>query len=81
MEYITRTMRQASEASGLSIRKLYDMIAKGTLKSVKVGRRRLIVWRSLQEALLGKAAIERPNPSPPKRASENTPQDGREQRP
>jgi excisionase family DNA binding protein len=67
MQKITGTMRQASEASGLSIRKLYDLIARGKLKSVKVGRRRLINWRSLEEHLLGKPIADRPNESPAKR--------------
>jgi len=48
---ISMTMRQASEASGLSIRKLYDLIAAGKLKSVTVGRRRLILYRSLEELI------------------------------
>ncbi len=48
---ISLTLKQASEASGLSIRKLYDLIAEGKLKSVTVGRRRLILYRSLEELI------------------------------
>jgi excisionase family DNA binding protein len=52
---LTLTMKQGQDVSGLSIRKLYDLIAKGKLKSVLIGRRRLIVYESLEEVLLGKA--------------------------
>jgi excisionase family DNA binding protein len=45
------TLRQASEISGLSIRKLYDLIAQGKLKSVSVGRRRLVLYKSLEELI------------------------------
>ena len=45
------TLKQASEVSGLSIRKLYDLIAEGKLKSVRVGRRRLVLYRSLEELI------------------------------
>jgi excisionase family DNA binding protein len=55
MQKITMTLKQASEASGLSVRKLYDLISEKKLRSVKVDRRRLIVVKSLEETLLGKA--------------------------
>lgn len=45
------TIRQSREATGLSQRTLYDLITKGKLKSVKVGRRRLILYQSLEELL------------------------------
>ena len=45
------TLKQASEVSGLSIRKLYDLIAEGKLKSVRVGRRRLVLYKSLEELI------------------------------
>jgi excisionase family DNA binding protein len=45
------TIKQAVEATGLSVRKLYNLIAEGKLKSVPVGRRRLILWESLEELL------------------------------
>jgi excisionase family DNA binding protein len=58
VQKITGTMRQASEASGLSIRKLYDLIAKGKLRSVKVGRRRLMSCDRLRSfCLAGRAPI------------------------
>ena len=51
---ISITLRQASKVSGLSVRKLYDLIAAGRLKSVTVGRRRLVLYKSLGELLNGK---------------------------
>jgi excisionase family DNA binding protein len=54
MQKISLTLKQATEISGLSIRKLYDLIAKDKLKSVTVGRRRLVLYESLEELLLGK---------------------------
>ena len=54
VQKITLTLKQANEASGLSIRTLYDLIAQGKLKSITVGRRRLILYKSLEELLLGK---------------------------
>ncbi len=52
---LTLTMRASSDASGLSVRTLYNLIAQKKLQSVTVGRRRLIVAKSLEELLLGKA--------------------------
>ena len=51
---ISITLRQASKVSGLRVRKLYDLIAAGRLKSVTVGRRRLVLYKSLEELLNGK---------------------------
>jgi hypothetical protein len=50
---ITFNLRGASEASGLSIRKLQYAIAAGELESLTLGRRRLIPARALEEFLLG----------------------------
>lgn len=54
MQKISMTLKQASEASGLSVRKLYDLIGERQLQSVTVGRRRLVIAKSLEELLLGK---------------------------
>lgn len=54
MQKISLTLKQASETSGLSVRKLYDLIAEKKLQSVTVGRRRLILYKSLEELLIGK---------------------------
>ena len=52
---ITLTMKASSDVSGLSVRTLYTLIAQRKLQSVTVGRRRLIIAKSLEELLLGKA--------------------------
>jgi excisionase family DNA binding protein len=49
---ITITMRRASEESGLSIRTIQYAIARGKLRSVRVGKRRLIPVRALEDFLL-----------------------------
>jgi excisionase family DNA binding protein len=58
MQKITVTLKQANELSGLSIRKLYDLIAQQKLKSITVGRRRLILYKSLEQLLIGKVGNE-----------------------
>lgn len=56
MQRLSVTMAQAAEASGLSVRKLYELIAEGRLKSLTVGRRRLVSWASLEALLTDKTA-------------------------
>lgn len=51
---ITFTLSRASQESGLCIRNLQYAIADGRLRSVRVGRRRLIPARALEEFLLGR---------------------------
>jgi excisionase family DNA binding protein len=51
MKKLSVTMKGASDATGLSVRKLYELIAEGKLKSKTVGRRRLILWESLEQLL------------------------------
>jgi excisionase family DNA binding protein len=48
---ITYTLQRAAEESGLSIRTLHYAISRGDLKSIQIGRRRLIPARSLDEFL------------------------------
>lgn len=50
---ITLTLKRASEESGLSIRTLYYAMGNGQLHSIRVGRRRLIPMRALENFLLG----------------------------
>jgi len=52
---LTYTMKDASRESGLSVRMLYTLIAEKKLESTRVGRRRLVIAKSLAELLLGKA--------------------------
>lgn len=49
---ITFTLKRASEESGLSVRKIQYLIAEGKLKSILVGKRRLIPVRALEDLLL-----------------------------
>jgi excisionase family DNA binding protein len=61
MKRLSGTLKQATEASGLSTRKLYDLIASGNLESTTVGRRRLIIWESLEKLLLRRDKREAAN--------------------
>lgn len=49
----TLTVRQTCESTGLSRTTIYNLIANGSLKSIKVGRRRLVRIDSLQTLLGG----------------------------
>lgn len=49
---ITLSLRQAAQESGLSQRTLQYAIAEGRLRSVRVGRRRLVPVTALQSFLL-----------------------------
>ena len=46
------TVKEAKRLSGVGHTKLYELIAEGRLETVKIGRRTLVRYRSL-EALLG----------------------------
>ncbi|MCW6531178.1 excisionase family DNA-binding protein [Sphingomonas sp. MMSM20] len=48
---ITGTVQEAELASGLGKTTIYQKIAEGKLRTVTVGRRRLIVWDSLRAML------------------------------
>jgi len=48
---ITVTVLQARKLSGLGNTKIWELISVGTLESVRVGRRRLITYRSLEKML------------------------------
>ena len=54
-EQLSLTLQEASRSTGLSIRTLYILIAGGKLQSITVGRRRLVLYRSLKELVLSKA--------------------------
>ena len=60
---ITYTLKKAAEESGLSVRTLQYAIDRGELESLRIGRRRLIPARSLEEFLLrkGKPALSKTN--------------------
>lgn len=50
-EPVTVTVPDAMKYSGLGRTKLYDLISKGEIKSVRIGTRRLIVFASLKARL------------------------------
>jgi excisionase family DNA binding protein len=43
------TVKAAKSLTGLGNTKIYDLISAGKLKSITVGRRRLIVYASIEE--------------------------------
>jgi len=55
MDPITVTIAEAKKATGLGVTTIYELIGKGKLETVKVGRRTLVKTRSIRE-LLGEAA-------------------------
>lgn len=55
MDPITVTIADAKKATGLGVTTIYDLIGKGKLDTVKVGRRTLVTTKSIR-ALLGEAA-------------------------
>jgi excisionase family DNA binding protein len=60
---ITYSLQKAAEESGLSQRTLQYAIERGELKSVRVGRRRLIPAGSLEQFLLRKNSENATKPS------------------
>jgi excisionase family DNA binding protein len=51
---VTVTVPAAMKYSGLGRTKLYELITKGEIESVRVGTRRLIVFASLKARLTSK---------------------------
>jgi excisionase family DNA binding protein len=58
---LTCTIAEACEATGLGRTKLYELIGAGSLDTTTIGRRRLVLVRSLQKLLMG----EDPSPRKP----------------
>ena len=56
---LTCTVAEACEATGLGRTKLYELIGEGCLDTTTIGRRRLVLMRSLW-LLLEKGASKRP---------------------
>jgi excisionase family DNA binding protein len=46
---LTITVENALKISGLGRTKLYELINAGTIKTITIGRRRLVVYSSLEE--------------------------------
>ena len=53
---LTVSPKAAAALTGLSLRTVWTHILNGTLRSVVIGRRRLIVYASLEQLLFGKDA-------------------------
>ena len=51
---ITRTIADTCHITGLGRTKIYDLIAKGRLKTTTVGRRRLVFYASIEALLRGR---------------------------
>jgi excisionase family DNA binding protein len=56
IEPVTITIPDALRLSGLGRTKLYELLTKGEIQSVRVGTRRLIVFASLKALLTGNRA-------------------------
>ena len=54
---VTVRIHEAAVMSGLSLNKIDDLIKKGTLRSTKVGRARLINVKSLLDVLEGRTPL------------------------
>ncbi len=55
-ERLTCTINEACEATGLGRTKLYELIGAGHVDTTSIGRRRLVVVRSLRALLLADSA-------------------------
>ncbi len=53
-ERLTCTIADACRATGLGRTKLYELIGEGLLDTTTIGRRRLVLVRSLRTLLLGR---------------------------
>jgi excisionase family DNA binding protein len=58
-EPVTITIPDALRLSGLGRTKLYELLTKGEIQSVRVGSRRLIVFATLKALLTPKTAESR----------------------
>ncbi|MFC3786698.1 excisionase family DNA binding protein [Sphingopyxis italica] len=56
MEDLTLSIKRASEITSLSLRTIERMAASGEVRSLKIGRRRLVYADSLRDFLKAKAA-------------------------
>jgi excisionase family DNA binding protein len=56
LDPVTVTIPVALRVSGLGRTKLYDLLSKGEIQSVRIGTRRLIVFASLKALLTPKTA-------------------------
>jgi excisionase family DNA binding protein len=54
---VTAPINDCCEAAGIGRTKLYELIQSGEVESVQIGRRRLVLVRSLMALIDPKAAI------------------------
>lgn len=57
VERLTYSVSEAAEAIGISRSKLYTLLARGELRSVRVGRRTLIPVQAVHEFLCVEATL------------------------
>ena len=50
---VTVTVNMGKKLTGLGHTKFYELINNGTLKSIKVGRRRLVLFNSIEKLANG----------------------------
>jgi len=58
VECITVSVKDAVRLTGLPRTTIYSLVRDGTLKSLKVGRRRLITTESIREFVASRVGIE-----------------------
>lgn len=70
-EPVSVTVKSFMELTGLGLTKTYELIGDGTLETVNVGRRRLILWRSVKRLILPAAAAPRRRGRPRKAVAQS----------
>jgi excisionase family DNA binding protein len=53
---VSTTIDDACQITGLGRTKVYELIGQGKLKAVAIGRRRLVLYSSIEELIHGAAA-------------------------
>ncbi len=61
---LTVTIDDTSRITGLGNTKIYELINQGQLKSVTIGRRRLVLYSSIEALLQARSATRRSSTSP-----------------
>lgn len=67
----TLSIKDAREALGLGRTTIYKLIGDGTLQTITVGRRRLILARSIQELCDQPQSMAQPHDASPMRANQH----------
>ena len=53
---VSATIDDTCRIAGLGRTKIYELIAEGKLKAVAIGRRRLVIYASIEELIQGAAS-------------------------